>query len=126
MTDATADAPAEDEGTPKKKGSKLPMLIGLVLAAARAQARSEDGAAPLLLLDEIAAHLDALRRAGLSIAGWSVSNKLVEMVEIPDHPWFVACQFHPEFTSTPRDGHPLFSGFIEAARAHREQHRSKS
>ena len=38
------------------------------------------------------------------------------MIELPDHPWFVACQFHPEFTSTPRDGHPLFSGFIEAAR----------
>ena len=46
--------------------------------------------------------------------------ELVEMVEITDHPWFIACQFHPEFTSTPRDGHPLFSGFIRAARAHRE------
>jgi CTP synthase len=41
------------------------------------------------------------------------------MVEIADHPWFVACQFHPEFTSTPRDGHPLFTGFIEAAIGHR-------
>jgi CTP synthase len=40
---------------------------------------------------------------------------LVEIIEIPDHPWFLACQFHPEFTSSPRDGHPLFSGFIEAA-----------
>jgi CTP synthase len=40
---------------------------------------------------------------------------LVEVVEIPDHPWFVGCQFHPEFTSTPRYGHPLFTGFIEAA-----------
>ncbi len=69
-------------------------------------------------------YLDALRRAGLSVAGWSVSNKLVEMVEIPDHPWFVACQFHPEFTSTPRDGHPLFAGFIKAARAYRAKHGS--
>ena len=39
------------------------------------------------------------------------------MVEIPDHPWFIGCQFHPEFTSTPRDGHPLFSGFVKAALA---------
>ena len=43
---------------------------------------------------------------------------LAEMVELPTHPWFLACQFHPEFTSNPRDGHPLFTGFIEAARAH--------
>ncbi len=70
-------------------------------------------------------YLDALRRAGLSVAGWSIKNKLVEMVEIPDHPWFVACQFHPEFTSTPRDGHPLFSGFIKAARAYRAKHAEK-
>ena len=42
-------------------------------------------------------------------------RSLVEIIEIPDHPWFLACQFHPEFTSSPRDGHPLFTGFIEAA-----------
>ena len=40
------------------------------------------------------------------------------MIELPDHPWFVACQFHPEFTSSPRDGHPLFTGFIDAANEH--------
>jgi len=45
----------------------------------------------------------------------TLDGRLVEMVEIPDHPWFIACQFHPEFTSTPRDGHPLFTGFIRAA-----------
>ncbi|WP_304526299.1 CTP synthase [Halomonas sp. I5-271120] len=56
-----------------------------------------------------------LEKAGLVISGKSVDESLVEMVELPDHPWFVACQFHPEFTSTPRDGHPLFSGFIQAA-----------
>jgi CTP synthase len=56
-----------------------------------------------------------LREAGLEIGGWSADRSLVEMVEIADHPWFVACQFHPEFTSTPREGHPLFSGFILAA-----------
>lgn len=56
-----------------------------------------------------------LEEAGLIIAGRSVDGELVEVVEVPDHPWFVACQFHPEFTSTPRDGHGLFRGFIEAA-----------
>ncbi len=56
-----------------------------------------------------------LEEAGLVIAGRSVDGELVEVVEVPDHPWFVACQFHPEFTSTPRDGHGLFRGFIEAA-----------
>ena len=60
-------------------------------------------------------YLARLVQAGLRVAGWSADRSLVEMIELPDHPWFVACQFHPEFTSTPRDGHPLFSGFIEAA-----------
>jgi CTP synthase len=66
----------------------------------------------------------ALEAAGLRVGGWSQDHSLVEMVEIPTHPWFVACQFHPEFTSTPRDGHPLFSGFVEAARAHATQKKS--
>jgi CTP synthase len=56
----------------------------------------------------------------LKLVGKSVDGMLVEVVEIPDHPWFVGCQFHPEFTSTPRYGHPLFTGFIEAAIAHHE------
>ncbi len=54
--------------------------------------------------------------AGLKVSGRSQDGLLVEMVEIPEHPWFIACQFHPEFTSTPRDGHPLFEGFINAAK----------
>lgn len=62
-------------------------------------------------------YLDTLQDAGLAVVGRSADGSLVEMVEIPEHPWFVACQFHPEFTSTPRDGHPLFSGFVSAARA---------
>ncbi len=56
-----------------------------------------------------------LEQAGMVISGRSVDGELVEMVELKEHPWFVACQFHPEFTSTPRDGHPLFNGFIAAA-----------
>ncbi|XOD69892.1 MAG: glutamine hydrolyzing CTP synthase [Sodalis sp. (in: enterobacteria)] len=57
-------------------------------------------------------HIEA---AGLRVSGWSGDKKLVEIIEYPDHPWFILSQFHPEFTSTPRDGHPLFSGFLKAA-----------
>ena len=60
-------------------------------------------------------YLDRLQAAGLKIAGRSTDHSLVEVVEVDDHPWFVGCQFHPEFTSTPRDGHPLFTSFVEAA-----------
>ncbi len=63
----------------------------------------------------------ALEDAGLEFSGRSLDDTLVEVIEIPEHPWFVACQFHPEFTSTPRDRHPLFTGFIRAALAHRRQ-----
>ncbi len=65
-------------------------------------------------------YLEKLTSAGLKIAGRSADDKLVEIIEIPDHPWFIACQFLPEFTSTPRDGHPLFSGFIRAANKYKE------
>ena len=58
---------------------------------------------------------ETLEAHGLKIAGVSADDMLVEIIELPGHPWFVGCQFHPEFTSTPRDGHPLFTGFIRAA-----------
>ena len=61
--------------------------------------------------------LPKLKEAGLVIGGLSADKTLVETVELPDHPWFFASQFHPEFTSTPRDGHPLFQGFVAAATA---------
>ena len=60
-------------------------------------------------------YLKVLSDAGLKLVGKSADGMLIEVVEVPDHPWFVGCQFHPEFTSTPREGHPLFSGFIKAA-----------
>ena len=63
--------------------------------------------------------------AGLKIAGTSMDSKLVEIIELADHPWFIACQFHPEFTSNPRDGHPLFSGFIRAANKYHENSHSE-
>ena len=62
---------------------------------------------------------ETLEKAGLVVAGTSVDGNLVEIIELPKHPWFIGVQFHPEFTSTPRDGHPLFSGYIEAARSYR-------
>jgi CTP synthase len=63
-------------------------------------------------------YLERYNHAGMRFSGFS-RDGLVEIIELPDHPWFVATQFHPEFTSTPRDGHPLFTGFIRAARAQR-------
>jgi len=63
-------------------------------------------------------YLERYRKAGLRFSGMS-RDELVEIVEIVDHPWFLATQFHPEFTSNPRDGHPLFTGFIGAARKQR-------
>jgi CTP synthase len=62
---------------------------------------------------------DQLADNGLIFSGFSTDDDLVEIVELPDHPWFLGCQFHPEFTSTPRSGHPLFIHFITAARARR-------
>jgi CTP synthase len=60
-------------------------------------------------------YLQRLQDAGLVISGLSVDNELVEMIELSDHPWFIGCQFHPEFTSQPREGHPLFNSYISAA-----------
>jgi CTP synthase len=65
-------------------------------------------------------YIERLEAAGMRFSGKSIDGRLVEMIEIPEHPWFLACQFHPEFTSTPRKGHPLFSGFVVAAVQHKE------
>lgn len=62
--------------------------------------------------------IDELVKHGLKVSGRSIDKKLVEMIELPNHPWFVACQFHPEFTSKPRKGHPLFINFVKAATQH--------
>jgi CTP synthase len=62
---------------------------------------------------------ERLEKAGICFSGLSVDD-LVEMIELPDHPWFIASQFHPEFTSNPRDGHPLFTSFVRAAAQQRK------
>ena len=64
-------------------------------------------------------YLEKLEQAGMRFSGKSIDGRLVEVIEIQDHPWFLAFQFHPEFTSTPRKGHPLFSGFVVAAVQHK-------
>ena len=64
-------------------------------------------------------YIEKLESYGLRFSGKSIDGRLVEVIEIPEHPWFIACQFHPEFTSTPRRGHPLFTGFVQAAFEHR-------
>ncbi len=65
-------------------------------------------------------YFERLEAAGMRFSGKSIDGRLVEVIEIPEHPWFLACQFHPEFTSTPRKGHPLFSGFVTAAVQHKQ------
>ncbi|MFT4807037.1 MAG: CTP synthase [Paraglaciecola sp.] len=65
---------------------------------------------------------EKVEAAGLKVTGLSADKRLVEVIEIADHPWFVAGQFHPEFNSTPRDGHPLFTGFVKAAGEYFKNH----
>lgn len=66
-------------------------------------------------------YVPRLEEAGLVISSLTPTENLPEMMELPNHPWFVGVQFHPEFTSTPRDGHPLFTSYIQAALAHQTQ-----
>ena len=65
---------------------------------------------------------ETIEGRGLRISGETPEDHLAEIVELPDHPWFIGCQFHPEFSSTPREGHPLFSSFVRAAREHHLSH----
>ena len=93
----------------RKPGSKIAQIYGGLEISERHRHRFEVNNKFRKLLED----------AGLIIAGLHAPKNLVEIVELKDHPWFVATQFHPEFTSTPRDGHPLFTGFVRAARAYR-------
>lgn len=70
--------------------------------------------------------LPAIEKAGLKVSGRSVKDNLVELIELPNHPWFIGSQFHPEFTSTPRDGHPLFIDFIRAANIYHKKKETES
>jgi CTP synthase len=94
-----------------KEGSLVQRLYGKNQIVERHRHRYEVNNT---LLPEIAA-------AGLQVSGRSAQGNLVEIIELSDHPWFIGCQFHPEFTSTPRYGHPLFTGLIHAAKTYREK-----
>jgi CTP synthase len=65
---------------------------------------------------------DLFKEHGLEFAGLSLDSRLVEMIELPEHPFYIGCQFHPEFKSRPLEPHPLFRGFIAAVKAHAGQH----
>lgn len=67
--------------------------------------------------------LKKIEKFGLKITGRSENNNVAEIIEISNHPWFLGCQFHPEFTSTPRDGHPLFIGFIKSAKQYKNKNK---
>ncbi len=89
-----------------KSGSQIARIYGAEIINERHRHRYE-----------VNSHYEKrLEDAGLVISGRSEDNGLVEVIELPDHPWFIACQSHPEFTSTPRKGHPLFESFIRACR----------
>lgn len=96
-----------------KAGSKIEQMYGAELIEERHRHRYEVNNN----------YRDQLEQAGLVVSGLSHDKRLVEAIEIPTHPWFIAVQFHPEFTSTPRDGHPLFTGFIAAAGEYQKQQR---
>ena len=71
-------------------------------------------------------YIEQIEAAGMKVSGWSHDHELVEMIELPEHSWFLACQFHPEFTSRPRGGHPLFTSYIEAALEHANTQENES
>ena len=66
-------------------------------------------------------YIPRLEAAGLKVSGRTKAEALTELIELPSHPWFVGCQFHPEFCSTPRAGHPLFTAYIRAALAYQDR-----
>ena len=98
----------------------IPSRVRLIDVGPRDGLQNEKQPVPAATKIELVHRLQA---AGLKVTGRSGDGALVEVVEAPNHPWFVACQFHPEFTSGPRDGHPLFSGFVKAALT---QHQKKA
>ncbi|WP_201616086.1 CTP synthase [Psychrobacter urativorans] len=89
-------------------GSKLSQIYGATTITERHRHRYEMNSR----------YIEPLEQAGMTVSGYSAKQHLVESVEIVDHPWFIAVQFHPEFTSSPRGGHPLFNSFVKAAKTY--------
>jgi CTP synthase len=119
--DASKGEQKRDDNT--GKGGTMRLGSQEVLIEPNTQARAIYGDGPVMerhrhRYEFNNTYRDRYSQAGFKFSGLS-KDDLVEVIELPGHPWFVATQFHPEFTSTPRDGHPLFAGFVKAARAHR-------
>jgi CTP synthase len=119
--DASKGEQKRDDNT--GKGGTMRLGSQEVLIEPNTQARAIYGDGPVMerhrhRYEFNNTYRDRYSQAGFKFSGLS-KDDLVEIIELPGHPWFVATQFHPEFTSTPRDGHPLFAGFVKAARAHR-------
>jgi CTP synthase len=119
--DAARGAQARDEAS--AKGGTMRLGAQVISLAAGSLAQRVYNASEILerhrhRYEFNNAFLDRYQQGGMRMSGFSPDG-LVEIVELPSHPWFLATQFHPEFTSTPRDGHPLFAGFVRAARDYR-------
>ena len=106
---------------PSSKVAILATVAIMLLAGSRAAliyAASEVGERHRHRYEFNQAYLETIERHGLVVSGLTPDGKFVEIAELPEHPWFVAVQYHPEFKSPPRTGHPLFTSFIKAALAH--------
>jgi CTP synthase len=115
-----------EEGELEKRSSKSDMGGTMRLGGQKAHLSKKSLAYKTYGTDEIVErhrhryefnnhYIDILTKNGLVISGVSHDKTLVEIIELPNHPWFMGCQSHPEFTSHPRTGHPFFTGFINAA-----------
>ena len=109
-----------DMGATMRLGA-YPCVLGKDTQAAKVYGRTEISERHRHRYEFANAYRERLTEAGLILSGTSPDNGLVEMVELPDHPWFIGCQFHPEFKSRPTDPHPLFRAFIEAALKHKTE-----
>jgi CTP synthase len=115
----TRDADSDMGGTMRLGGQKCKLLKGSL--ARQTYGKEEITERHRHRFEFNNNYRDLLSETGLVLSGTSQDESLVEMVELSDHPWFLACQFHPEFTSRPRDGHPLFTGFVKAALRHHKK-----
>lgn len=119
------------DGIIEQRGGKVDLGGTMRLGGQRCRLRAGSKTAQIYAREEIVerhrhryefnpGYVEQIESSGLQLTGQSVLDSLVEIIELPDHPWFIGCQYHPEFTSNPRDGHPLFTSFVAAAKKHAE------
>ncbi len=112
------DADSDLGGTMRLGAQSAALIEGTLMARTYVQPRIQERHRHRYEFNN--AYGERLQASGMVFSGRSEDGSLVEAIELPEHPWFIGCQFHPEFTSTPRDGHPLFTGFVSAARRYQE------